>query len=75
MFYKKDESGYREIVDGVLMKPLVHGEKTLLIETNIKKGAVHSAWEGGTQWRDSGRLSDRGGFLSGQGRVSILKSF
>jgi quercetin dioxygenase-like cupin family protein len=42
MFYKKDESGYREIVDGVLMKPLVHGEKTLLIETNIKKGAVHN---------------------------------
>ena len=42
MFYKKDKSGYREIAEGILMKPLVHGEKTLLIETNIKKGSAHN---------------------------------
>ncbi len=42
MFYKKDKSGYREIAEGALMKPLVHGEKTLLIEANLKKGAVHN---------------------------------
>lgn len=41
MFCKKDKTGYREIVDGILMKPLVHGDKTLLIETNLKKGFAH----------------------------------
>ena len=41
MFYKKEESGYREIVEGVLMKTLVHGEKTHLIESKLKKGSVH----------------------------------
>ena len=42
MFYKRDKSGYREIAEGILMKPLVHGERTLLIETNIKKGSAHN---------------------------------
>lgn len=41
MFYKKSKSGYREIVEGIMMKPLVYGEKTLLIETNLSKGYAH----------------------------------
>ena len=41
MFCKKSRSGYKEIEKGILMKPLVHGEKTLLIETNLKKGSEH----------------------------------
>ncbi len=40
MFYKKDKSGYREIAEGVWMKPLVHGSKTLLSEINFEKGST-----------------------------------
>ena len=42
MFYKKEESGYREIVEGIFMKTLVHGEKTHLMESRLKKGSVHN---------------------------------
>lgn len=41
MFYKREKSGYREIVAGIMMKPLVHGDNTLLIETNLSKGFAH----------------------------------
>jgi quercetin dioxygenase-like cupin family protein len=41
MFNKKSSSGYREIVPGILMKTLVCGEKTHMIETNLKKGNAH----------------------------------
>lgn len=41
MFYKKDKAGYRQIVDGIMMKTLVHGEKTSLIETNLQQGFAH----------------------------------
>lgn len=38
MFYKKEKSGYREIMRGMFMKPLVHGSRTLLTELKFKKG-------------------------------------
>ena len=38
MFYKKNDQGYREAVKGVMMKTLVHGEKTLLTEFHLKAG-------------------------------------
>ena len=41
MFCKKSKSGYKKIEKGILMKPLVHGKRTLLIETNLKKGSEH----------------------------------
>jgi len=39
MFCKKENNGYRPLADGVMMKPLVHGDKTLLCEFRIAKGA------------------------------------
>ena len=59
MFCKKDKSGYRQIFEGVMMKPLVHGERTLLIETNLKKGSApkrHSHPHEQTGYLVSGRL-------------------
>lgn len=39
MFYNRKSNGYRKLVDGVEMKPLVHGDKTLLCEFRLAKGA------------------------------------
>lgn len=38
MFYKRDRSGYRQLVKGVRMKTLVYGEKTLFTEFQLKAG-------------------------------------
>lgn len=38
MFYKNDNSGYRQAVPGILMKTLVHGDKSLLTEFKLKAG-------------------------------------
>jgi quercetin dioxygenase-like cupin family protein len=38
MFYKRNDSGYREIVKGVAIKTLVYGEKTLFAEFHLKAG-------------------------------------
>lgn len=40
MFYKKNDVGYRQVIEGIRLKTLVHGEKTLLCEFRIKKGKV-----------------------------------
>jgi quercetin dioxygenase-like cupin family protein len=40
MFTKKSEEGYRGLVEGVEMKALAHGEKTLLAKFHLKKGAI-----------------------------------
>jgi len=40
MFYKKNDGGYRQVIEGIWLKTLVHGEKTLLCEFRIKKGKV-----------------------------------
>jgi len=40
MFYKKNDAGYRQVMEGIRLKTLVHGEKTLLCEFRIKKGKV-----------------------------------
>ncbi|UCG67505.1 MAG: cupin domain-containing protein [Deltaproteobacteria bacterium] len=40
MFYKKNDGGYRQVIEGIRLKTLVHGEKTLLCEFRIKKGKV-----------------------------------
>lgn len=39
MFYNKKSDGYRTLADGAVMKPLVHGDKTLLCEFRLAKGA------------------------------------
>ena len=38
MFYKQDNSGYRQAVPGVWMKTLVYGEKSLLTEFKLEAG-------------------------------------
>jgi quercetin dioxygenase-like cupin family protein len=40
MFCKKNTEGYLQMAEGVEMKTLVHGEKTLMSEFRIAKGAV-----------------------------------
>lgn len=40
MFYKKDNSHYREAVPGVSMKTLVYGDKTLLAEFKLTAGHI-----------------------------------
>jgi len=40
MYSKTGSQGYRTVLDGVRLKTLVHGEKTLMAEFKIDKGAV-----------------------------------
>ena len=39
MLYKPDSFNYRELLPGILMKPLAYGEKSLLCEFRLKQGA------------------------------------
>ena len=38
MFYKSSQDGYRSPMEGVKLKALVHGEKTMLCEFRIQAG-------------------------------------
>lgn len=40
MFYKKNDSGYKEQIPGLDLKTLVHGEKTSFTEMKLKKGTL-----------------------------------
>ena len=40
MFQKKSTEGYKPAIDKIEMKTLVHGDKTLLVEFRMKKGAL-----------------------------------
>jgi len=40
MFKKSDPTGHTELVKGVHLKTLVHGERTLMTEVKMDKGAV-----------------------------------
>ncbi|MCX6923386.1 MAG: cupin domain-containing protein [Verrucomicrobia bacterium] len=40
MFEKRSDNGYRPVLDGIERKTLVHGEKTLMTEFRMCKGAV-----------------------------------
>lgn len=39
MFEKHGNNGYRQALDGIEQKTLVHGDKTLLAEFRLQKGA------------------------------------
>lgn len=59
MFYKAGEDGYREMTDGIRLKTLVYGDKTLLSEFRLGKGSVlpmHSHPHEQTGYLVSGRL-------------------
>lgn len=40
MFKKSDSSGYKNPIEKILMKTLVYGDKTLLAEFRLEKGAL-----------------------------------
>ena len=40
MFEKYSDDGYRKSLDGIEQKTLVHGDKTLMVEFHLKKGAI-----------------------------------
>ena len=43
MIYKNKESDYTEMAEGLKIKTLVHGDKTLLTKFSLKGGAVHAS--------------------------------
>ncbi|WP_342305834.1 cupin domain-containing protein [Methanolobus sp. ZRKC5] len=45
MFSKHNESDYKEVLSGIEMKTIVHGEKTLMVEFILKKGSMLPAHE------------------------------
>jgi quercetin dioxygenase-like cupin family protein len=59
MFYKRSEDGYRQLLDGIRMRTLVHGERTLLAEFRLQKGSMlprHSHPYEQTGYLVSGRI-------------------
>ena len=40
MQYRPDPANYRELVPGVTMKPLAHGDNSLLCEFHLTQGAI-----------------------------------
>ena len=39
MFYTHDDNGYTQVLPGIELKTLVHGDKTLFSEFRMKKGS------------------------------------
>jgi len=59
MIVKADEDGYNEVLEGVRLKTLTHGETTHLTEVRLRKGAVvpeHQHLEEQTGYLVSGRM-------------------
>ncbi len=40
MFQKSDDKGYKDVLEKIKQKTLVYGEKTLLTEFKLEKGAI-----------------------------------
>lgn len=40
MFQKRDDDGYKNVLEKIKQKTLVYGEKTLLTEFRLEKGAI-----------------------------------
>lgn len=59
MFSKSDGRGYKEVLEGIQLKTLVHGEKTLCAEFRLKRGGKlprHSHPHEQTGYLVSGRM-------------------
>jgi len=70
MFYQRDDSGYKEPAEGVRLKTLVHGAKTLLSEFRLEGGRSlpsHSHPHEQTGYLVSGRL----GLIIGDERFDV----
>jgi len=39
MFYKRSNNGYKQALDGIKLKTLVYGDKTLFAEFHLEKGS------------------------------------
>jgi len=71
MFYKKNKEGYHSRVKDIDQKTLVFGDRTLMAEFKLKKGAVvprHSHPYEQTGYLVSGRMI----FISGEERFEAL---
>jgi quercetin dioxygenase-like cupin family protein len=40
MFQNNNNDGYRQAIDGIHHKTLVHGDKTLMVEFRLQQGAI-----------------------------------
>jgi quercetin dioxygenase-like cupin family protein len=70
MFYKVDDTGYKDLLPGIKFKTLVYGEKTLLGEFRLAKGAViadHAHPHEQTGYLVKGRVV----FTMGQERIIV----
>lgn len=59
MFTRPDSAGFRQLIEGVRLKTLAHGERTLLGEFHFDRGAVvpvHEHPQEQTGYLVSGRL-------------------
>ena len=59
MFSVHEDSGYHDVIEGVRMKTLVYGDKTLMVEFRLAKGAdlpVHRHPHEQTGYLVSGRI-------------------
>ena len=59
MFKRHDDAGYRESLRGIRQKTLAYGQKTLMVEFRLRKGAVlpaHGHPHEQTGYLVSGRL-------------------
>lgn len=59
MFYSHDSAGFRDVLKGIRLKTLVHGENTLLAEFRLEKGSdlpAHSHPHEQTGYLVSGKI-------------------
>jgi len=59
LFYKVDESGYKQVLPGIRLKTLVYGEKTLLSEFRMEANSIlakHSHHHEQTGYLVEGRI-------------------
>ena len=59
MFYKRNMEGYKQVLDGIKLKTLVYGDKTLFTEFQLKRGSLlprHAHPQEQTGYLISGRI-------------------
>ena len=59
MFYKNEEAGYTQLVDGIHIKTMVYGDKTLTAKFKLEKGSqlpLHNHPHEQTGYLVSGRM-------------------
>jgi quercetin dioxygenase-like cupin family protein len=59
MFYKKNNEGYKQVLEGICLKTLVYGDKSLLTEFRLEKGSrlpLHAHPHEQTGYLVSGRI-------------------